>query len=63
MMKSLLIQHMQIFAGIENEVVYGSSRKNEPRPILSVDDPAGDNYHFYRGVDYDNAEMNILKPL
>ena len=25
-----------------------------------LNDPAGDNYHFYRGVDYDNAEMNIL---
>ncbi|MBR2475512.1 MAG: cell surface protein SprA, partial [Bacteroidaceae bacterium] len=24
-------------------------------------DPAGDNYHFYRGVDYDDAEYSILE--
>jgi cell surface protein SprA len=23
-------------------------------------DPSGDNYHFYRGTDFDNTEMNIL---
>ncbi|MCP9612720.1 cell surface protein SprA [Coprobacter tertius] len=26
-----------------------------------INDPAGDNYHFFRGVDYDNAQMNILE--
>lgn len=25
-----------------------------------VTDPAGDNYHFYRGDDYDNANLNTL---
>lgn len=24
-------------------------------------DPAGDNYHFYRGVDYDNARLGVLE--
>lgn len=24
-------------------------------------DPAGDNYHFYRGVDYDNEQMSVLE--
>lgn len=24
-------------------------------------DPAGDNYHFYRGVDYDNQQLNVLE--
>lgn len=26
-----------------------------------ITDPSGDNYHFYRGDDYDNANMNTLK--
>ncbi len=26
-----------------------------------INDPAGDNYHFYRGEDYDRAEMSILE--
>lgn len=25
------------------------------------DDPSGDNYHYFRGSDYDNQELNILK--
>ncbi len=24
-------------------------------------DPAGDNYHFYRGVDYDNLQLSVLE--
>lgn len=24
-------------------------------------DPAGDNYHFYRGVDYDNEQLSVLQ--
>ena len=24
-------------------------------------DPAGDNYHFYRGVDYDNQQLGVLE--
>ncbi len=24
-------------------------------------DPAGDNYHFYRGVDYDNQQLSVLE--
>lgn len=24
-------------------------------------DPASDNYHFYRGVDYDNQQLNVLE--
>ncbi|MDR3651581.1 MAG: cell surface protein SprA [Paludibacter sp.] len=25
-----------------------------------INDPAGDNYHFYRGTDYDNQKLNVL---
>jgi len=40
---------------------------NQVKPILSTDayqsfsqDPSGDDYHYYRGSDYDQAELGIL---
>ncbi|MBP1617981.1 MAG: hypothetical protein H6Q14_1808 [Bacteroidetes bacterium] len=32
----------------------------ESDPFSAINDPAGDNYHFYRGTDYDNEELSIL---
>ena len=29
-------------------------------PFSPLNDPAGDNYHFYRGYDYDEQRVNIL---
>ena len=29
-------------------------------PFSFLNDPAGDNYHYYRGSDYDNQEVDIL---
>jgi len=29
-------------------------------PFSPLKDPAGDNYHFYRGTDYDNEKLDIL---
>ncbi|MDL2323216.1 cell surface protein SprA [Bacteroidales bacterium OttesenSCG-928-A17] len=29
-------------------------------PFSPLNDPAGDNYHYYRGSDYDQAQMSIL---
>ena len=29
-------------------------------PFSFLNDPAGDNYHYYRGSDYDNEEVDIL---
>jgi len=29
-------------------------------PFSPMNDPAGDNYHYYRGTDYDNESMPIL---
>ncbi len=29
-------------------------------PFSPLNDPAGDNYHFYRGYDYDNERLGIL---
>ena len=34
---------------------------NNPQSAYSpLNDPAGDNYHYYRGTDYDNAKINVL---
>jgi len=29
-------------------------------PFSPLNDPAGDNYHYYRGTDYDNDEVSVL---
>jgi len=29
-------------------------------PFSPLNDPAGDNYHFYRGTDFDNEKLDIL---
>lgn len=35
-------------------------QKMEDDPFSPLNDPSGDNYHFYRGTDYDNQKLNIL---
>ena len=32
----------------------------ENDPFSPLNDPAGDNFHYYRGTDYDQAEVSIL---
>ncbi|MCD8303382.1 MAG: cell surface protein SprA [Prevotellaceae bacterium] len=43
-------QYVQEMQGIVNEQVYDSI----------VADPAGDDYHYYRGTDFDQAQTSIL---
>ncbi|MDR2853800.1 MAG: cell surface protein SprA [Prevotellaceae bacterium] len=39
----------------------GTTRaKWETDPFSPINDPAGDNYHFYRGGDYDDQKLSIL---
>ncbi len=33
----------------------------EADPFSPLNDPAGDNYHFYRGYDYDEQKLSILQ--
>lgn len=33
----------------------------EEDPFSPINDPAGDNYHFYRGYDYDEKKLSILE--
>ena len=32
----------------------------QANPFSALNDPAGDNYHYYRGTDYDNNKVSIL---
>lgn len=33
----------------------------ETDPFSPFNDPAGDNFHYYRGTDFDNAELSVLE--
>ena len=35
-------------------------QKMKDDPFSALNDPSGDNYHFYRGTDYDNEKLDIL---
>ena len=35
--------------------------KMEEDPFSPLNDPAGDNFHYYRGGDYDEQELNIIE--
>ena len=35
-------------------------QRQEADPFSPLNDPAGDNYHFYRGYDYDEQRISIL---
>ena len=35
-------------------------KRLENDPFSPLKDPSGDNYHFYRGTDYDNEQLSVL---
>ena len=45
-----------------NSKVTDSNAKNRmlADPFSPLKDPAGDNYHYFRGTDYDNAQTDVL---
>ena len=44
-----------------NQKIDGETRQKwQSDPFSPLNDPAGDNYHFYRGSDYDAQEKDIL---
>ncbi|MDR0872784.1 MAG: cell surface protein SprA [Prevotellaceae bacterium] len=45
-----------------NATIDGTTRARwENDPFSPLNDPAGDNYHYFRGSDYDEQEMSILE--
>jgi cell surface protein SprA len=45
---------------VQSKVTPDELQKMKADPFSPVNDPAGDNYHFYRGTDYDNEKLDIL---
>jgi cell surface protein SprA len=46
--------------GVENDVTPAELQKMKNDQFSPLNDPAGDNYHFYRGKDYDDQKLDIL---
>lgn len=46
--------------GVENDVTPDELQKMKQDQFSPLNDPAGDNYHFYRGKDYDDQKLDIL---
>lgn len=44
----------------EANLLETAKEKLKNNPFSPLNDPAGDNYHFYRGADYDRDEVGIL---
>jgi cell surface protein SprA len=46
---------------VKAKVTDPTARKNMDDDSFSpINDPSGDNYHFYRGTDYDNQKLDII---
>ncbi len=48
------------FNQINSNISTEARQKMQVNPFSPLNDPAGDKYHFYRGSDYDVAEVDIL---
>ena len=46
--------------GVKAKVSADALQKMKSDIFSPLNDPAGDNYHFYRGTEYDNNKLNIL---
>lgn len=46
---------------LRNKLTPAAIQALEDDPFSALNDPASDNYHHYRGSDYDNVEMGILE--
>jgi len=47
-------------SGVKAKVSPDELQKMQDDPFSPLNDPAGDNYHFYRGTDYDTKQLDIL---
>lgn len=47
-------------AAYKNRLSPDALAELEKNPFSPINDPAGDNYHYYRGSDYDEQELSIL---
>lgn len=47
-------------AGISAKLSPDAKQRFQTDPFSPINDPAGDNYHFYRGNDYDDEKLDVL---
>ncbi len=47
--------------GLRQRLAPATIEQMEKDPFSPLNDPAGDNYHFYRGYDYDEEHLSILE--
>jgi cell surface protein SprA len=47
--------------GVRAKVDGNTLTRMESDPFSPLNDPAGDNYHYFRGSDYDNQKMGVLQ--
>lgn len=45
---------------LRNKLTAGAIERFEQDPFSPLNDPAGDNYHYYRGSDYDRDQVGVL---
>ena len=45
---------------LQNKLPAGTIDAMRQDPFSPMNDPAGDNYHYYRGTDYDQQQLSIL---
>ena len=48
------------FTALNAKLTPEAKQRFENDPFSPLKDPAGDNYHFYRGDDYDSKELDVL---
>jgi cell surface protein SprA len=52
--------YAKYISGLRNKLDPATLQTMDNDPFSPLNDPAGDNYHYYRGSDYDKEEMSIL---
>ena len=45
---------------VKSKLTPDALQKMQADPFSPLNDPAGDNYHFYRGTDYDTKKIDVL---
>jgi len=58
--ESLFPAYSDYVAQVKTTVSPDELTKMKADPFSPVNDPAGDDYHFYRGTDYDTKQLDIL---
>ncbi len=53
--------YQEYLDGLRQRLAPATIEQMEKDPFSPLNDPAGDNYHFYRGYDYDEEHLSILE--